>query len=98
MEGKEHMTFDVYKLTCQLLVEDGSPECIFCLCFLTLQWNLISRSEATESISFSQMTWESDHLKIYFARHKSDQIGLNKVEARHVYSNPCCPVVCPVRA
>ena len=98
VEGKEHMTFDVYKLTCQLLVEDGSPECIFCLCFLTLQWNLISRSEATESISFSQMTWESDHLKIYFARHKSDQIGLNKDEARHVYSNPCCPVVCPVRA
>ena len=98
VEGKEQMTFEVYKLTCQLLVEDGSPESIFCLCFLTLQWNLISRSEATESISFAQMTWENDHLKVYFARHKSDQIGLNKDEARHVYSNPCCPVVCPIRA
>jgi len=37
MEGKEHIAFEVYKLTCQLLVEDGSPESIFCLCFLTLQ-------------------------------------------------------------
>ena len=42
-EGKTQMTLAVYKPTCQLLVEDGSPESIFCLHFLTLQWNLISR-------------------------------------------------------
>ena len=98
IEGKEQMTLAVYKLTCQLLVEDGSPESIFCLCFLTLQWNLISRSEATESISFAQMSWEDDHLKIFFAKHKSDQVGMNKDEPRHVYSNPCMPVICPIRA
>ena len=97
IEGKEQMTLAV-KLTCQLLVEDGSPESIFCLCFLTLQWNLISRSEATESISFQQMSWEDDHLKIFFARHKSDQVGMNKDEPRHVYSNPCMPVICPICA
>jgi len=94
VEGKGEMTFEVYKLTCHLLVEDGSPESIFCICFLTLQWNLPSRSEATESISFSQMTWESDHLKVYFLMRHS----LNKDEARHAYSNPCCPGVCPIRA
>ena len=45
VEGKEHMSFECYKLTCQLLVEDGSAESIAALTFLTLQWNLIARSE-----------------------------------------------------
>ena len=44
------------------------------------------------------MRWEIDHLKIYFPKHKSDQIGLNKDEARHVYSNLNDPSVCPLRA
>ena len=63
-----------------------------------MQWNLISCSEATESISFGQLKWENDHLKVYFAKHKSDQIGLNKDEARNIYPNPKDPTVCPIRA
>ena len=98
IEGKEHMSFKCYQQTCQLFIEDGSPDSVFALCFLTMQWNLISRSEATESIFFSQMIWSNDHLKIYFPKHKSDQIGLNKEEARHIYSNPQDPAVCPIRA
>ena len=43
------------------------------------------------------MIWSNDHLKIYFPKHKSDQIGLNKEEARHIYSNPKDPAVCPIR-
>ena len=43
-----------------------------------MQWNLISRSEAMENIFFKHEKWEKDHLKIYFSKHKSDQIGLNK--------------------
>ena len=63
-----------------------------------MQWNLISRPEATESILFSQLKWENDHLKVYFPKHKSDQIGLNKEEARHIYSNPKDPTVCLLQA
>ena len=44
------------------------------------------------------MKWENDRLKIYFPKHKSDQIGLDKEEARHIYSNPEDPVVCPLQA
>ena len=44
------------------------------------------------------MCWDDDSLRIYIPRHKSDQIGLNKDEARHVYSNPINPNVCPIRA
>ena len=66
VEGKEHMPFKCYQKTCQLLIEEDSPDSVFALCFLTMQWNLISYSEATESISFSQMKRENDHVKIYF--------------------------------
>jgi len=72
IEGKEHMSFKCYQQTCQLFTEDGPPDSVFALCFLTMQWNLISRSEATESIFFSQMIWSNDHLKIYLPKHKSD--------------------------
>ena len=87
-EGKEHMTFVCYKKICQLFIDDGQPESMFALCFLTMQWNLTCRSETTENIAFNQMSWENDHMKIFFPKHKSDQIGLNKDEPRHVYSNP----------
>ena len=91
------MSFQCYQKTCLLLIEGGSPDSIFALCFLTIQWNLILCSEATEKISFSQLKWENDHLKVYFANHKSDIIDLNKGEARHMYSNPKDPAVCPIQ-
>ena len=97
-EGKDHMSFQCYRLTCQLLVEDGSAEAVSALAFLTLQWNLIARAETVGLINFSQLYWEDDHLKIFFPKHKSDQIGLTKDEARHIYSNPLMPEVCPIRA
>ena len=75
IEGKEHMSFKCYQQTCKLLIEDGSPDLVFAVCFLTMQWNLILRSEMTENILFKQVKWENDHLKIYFLKHKSDQIG-----------------------
>ena len=51
-EGKEYMSFTCYQQTCKLLIEDSSPYSVFAFRFLTMQWNLISRSEATENIFF----------------------------------------------
>ena len=73
IEGIEHMSFKCCQKVCQLLIEECSPDSVFALCFLTIQWNLISCSKDTESISFSQITWENNHLKIYFPKHKPDQ-------------------------
>ena len=47
-------------------------------------------------IFFKQVKGEYDGLKIYFPKYKSDQIGLNKDEARHAYSNSNDPFVCPL--
>ncbi len=96
--GKDCMTFAAYHFTCHNLVQSGSPEDIFTLCFLTLQWNLISRTESTEQISINNLRWEDDHLKVFFPRHKSDQAGLTSRDPRHIYANPYDPVVCPIQA
>ena len=97
-EGKDAMSFETYRLTCDLCMKEGTKESMFLLCWLTLQWNLISRSEATEQIAFDQLKWCGDHMKIFFAKHKSDQKGENNDEPRHVYTNPLDPVICPMRA
>ena len=44
------------------------------------------------------MIWGNDHLKIYFPKHKSDQIDLNKEKKSYINSNPRDPVVCPIKA
>ena len=96
--GKDCMTFGAYHFTCHNLVQSGTPEDIFTLCFLTLQWNLISRTESTEMISINNLRWEDDHLKVFFPRHKLDQAGLTSRDPRHIYANPYDPVVCPIQA
>ena len=96
--GKDVMTFKCYKFLCSKLLATGLPEDIFALCFLTLQWNLMSRSESTEALTLNNMRWEEDHMKVYFPKHKSDQHGLTSSEPRHVYSNPLDPNICPIRA
>ena len=76
-EGKDAMSVETYHLTCDLCMKEGTKESMFVLCWPTLQWNLIGRSEATEQIAFDQLWWCGDHIKIYFAKHKSDQKGEN---------------------
>ena len=92
------MTYSVYYCTCANLIKSGLPKDIFCFCFFTLQWNLISGLESTDSISLNNLWWEDDHIKIFFPRYKSDQAGLTSKEPRHIYSNPFNLTFCPVRA
>ena len=44
-EGKRRMVWDVYELTCKLMQEGKVDDFVFEHCFLTLEWNLIARSE-----------------------------------------------------
>ena len=97
-KGKDVMNWKTYQYLCEVLTNEGTKESIFALCWLTLQWNLMNRSEATEAICFRQLKWEADHLKIYFPCHKSDPKGETKEIPRHVYSNPLILEVCPLRA
>jgi hypothetical protein len=58
------------------LKEEGG-EFLFARCFLTLEWNLMARSESIVTANFFHITWEDDSLVFRFAKSKSDQTGRN---------------------
>ncbi len=55
----------------------------------------------SESIVFAHLfhiIWEDDCLVFCFARSKTDQIGRNRDQLRHVYATPMSPATCPFLA
>lgn len=96
--GKKKMDFNVYKLMCELFMREEGEEFIFARCFLTLEWNLMARSENVVHAHMFHITWENDSLVFRFVKSKGDQTGKNRDQAWHVYANPNNPAVCPVLA
>ena len=92
--GKDSLKQEVYQLVCELLMESEDPTSIFAHFFLTLQWNLIGRSESVTMSHLSHIEIEDDALVLYFAHTKCDQTGLKKDEPWHIYANPLNPAVC----
>lgn len=95
-EGKDPMTFELYKLLCTKMLEDGTKESVFGRAFLTLTWNLMCRSKNTVYIHRKHISWKGDAMTIQFAHMKCDQEGSEASRKRHIYANPhnlaiCCP-------
>jgi hypothetical protein len=44
-EGKRTMSFAIYSTMCDLMYRGDDDEYLFAHCFLTLEWNLIVRSD-----------------------------------------------------
>ena len=97
-EGKKAMTFDVYKKLCQILYRGVGADYLFAHTFLTLEWNLLARSDNCLSMNLSHIEWRNDSLLFYFGKSKSDQEGDRSGHPWHVYSNPNEPELCPVLA
>ena len=97
-EGKDPMSFALYKFLCKKMVEDGSKESIFAHAFLTLTWNLICRSKNTIHIHRNHVTWGSDGMTIRFAHMKTDTEGGDSARLRHLFSNPYCLPICVTTA
>ena len=91
--GKKKMDFKVY----EFLKEEGE-EYLFARCFLTLEWNLMSRSENIVHAHLFHITWEDDCLAFRFAKSKTDQTGRTSNQVWHVYATPDKPATCPVLA
>ncbi len=96
-EGKGHITFEgfVALATYALCKQDGRPGSMFPHLFITLSWNLFSRSHSVASLMYVHIGWESDALVITVPRHKGDQEGA-RIYPIHVYANPLQPEVCPI--
>ncbi len=97
-EGKDPMSFRLYKTLCNLMIRDSSKEAIFAHPFLTLTWNLICRSKNTVNIHMNHISWSCDTMTIKFAHTKTDVAGEQQAYSRHIYANPYDPDICAISA
>ena len=66
------MDFNVYQLMCELFMREEGDEFIYFCCFVTLEWNLMARSENVVHAHMFHITWENDSLVFRFV--KSEEI------------------------
>ena len=97
-EGKKPMSFQVYEKLCQLMMASEDDEYIFGHCFLTLEWNLMARSDNVVHSHVNHLEWRDDCLLYYMLRSKGDQDGSLSSQPWHVYANPMRSDVCPILA
>ena len=97
-EGKRDMPLNVYAKLCEILLRGDSDEYTFAHAFLTIEWNLMARSDNVVHLSVEHIEWCGDCLVFYFATTKTDQNGEKQRLPWHVYSNPAAPHICPVLA
>lgn len=95
-EGKKPMTFEVYQTMCKLLMQGEGDDYMFAHAFLTLEWNLLARSDNCFQMHINHIEWRDDCMVVFFAKSKGNQTGERTENPWHVYSNPDNPEVCPV--
>ena len=99
-EGKDPMSMGLYEKLCGWLLDWNTSDGAFGHCFLVLTWNLSCHAHNTANIQLCEIEWSStfDAFEIYFAHMKMDQTGDEAKYSHHLYSSPCCPLICPVLA
>ena len=91
------MRFDVYNRLCEELYNGKGDEHLFAHhAFLTMGWNLITRSDNYVNMHVQHIQWRSDSLIYYFGTSKGNQTGDISNYPWHVYSNPENPTICHV--
>ena len=88
------MSWKVYELICNIFLEGDDEEYIFAHAFLTLEWNLMSRSENVVDCHAENLLWTEDALGFHFPRTKTDQLGKRSDAIWHVYATPNSPSTC----
>mmetsp|Transcript_2437 Transcript_2437/g.2289 ORF Transcript_2437/g.2289 Transcript_2437/m.2289 type:complete len:93 (+) Transcript_2437:76-354(+) len=54
-EGKKFMSYEVYTKLCELIYKEEGDDYAFANTFLTLEWNLLARSENCLSMNVSHI-------------------------------------------
>ena len=88
------MSWKVYELICNIFLEGDDEEYIFAHAFLTLEWNLMSRSENVVDCHAENLLWTEDALGFHFPCTKTDQLGKRSDAIWHVYATPNSPSTC----
>ncbi|KAG9414613.1 hypothetical protein AC1031_021981 [Aphanomyces cochlioides] len=90
--GKRPLSYSKFLQLCDksLLLNDGG----FTHLFLTMTWNLMCRSQSTETIQLDHLSLEGDAIGVKFYKTKTKQEGTTIRDPRHCYANPFCPRSC----
>ena len=83
-EVKKSTSYEVYKKLCKSLFEGEGDDYAFAHVFLTLEWNLLARSDYCLTMNVNHVQWENDSLVFYFSNTKGDQSGDKSGDPWHV--------------
>ena len=97
-DGKKAMSFDVYKTLCNVLHQVEVEDFLFSHVFLTMELNLMERSDNVVNIHIKHIHWRLDWIIFYFGTSKVNQTGEISSDPWHVYSNPNNRSISPVLA
>jgi hypothetical protein len=69
-EGKKGMSFEVYKKMCEILFKSDDDEYLFAHTFLTMEWNLLARSDNCFSMNVNHIEFKNDSLLFFLVSQK----------------------------
>ena len=95
-EGNKAVSFDVYKTLCDILHQREGEEFIFAHAFLTMEWNLMARSENCINMHIKHIQWRSDCLILCFRTSEGNHTRERSSDPWHENSNRNNPTICPV--
>ena len=97
-EVNKAMRFDVYIILYIVLDQGEGEDFIFANAFLTMECNLMPRSENCVNMHIKHIQWRPDCLILYFGTSKGNQTGEISSDPWYVCSNPKNPTIFPVIA
>jgi hypothetical protein len=96
MARKTALPYSVYEEVCKQTLMLG--DCGFAHLFLTVEWNLMCRSQSAETVHTGHRSNENDSIGITFDKSKANQDGRDPLDPRHVYANRFAPWSCCIIA
>ena len=90
------MIFQTYEKMCQLMFVGGDDEYLFSHAFITIEWNLMARSDNFMNMHLNHAQWQDYCLLFFFGKYKRRQNVNSSDKPWHVYSNPNSPHLFPV--
>ena len=90
------MIFQTYEKMCQLMFVGGDDDYLFSHAFLTMEWNLMARSDNFMNMHLNHAQWQDYCLLFFFGKYKRRQNVNSSDKPWHVYSNPNSLHIFPV--
>ena len=91
------MGFAVYKKRCDIIYIGYDSEYLFSHSFITMECNLMERSDNYVKFCINRVQWKDDCLIFFFGMSKQNQTGYASDITWNVYSDPNSSPILPLR-